>query len=104
MGAKLERVAALTPRLPRLSEAQMALLIETVELEARELVPLAQRIAAGEVVADLEADELEDVLVQAMTSEYTAEGGLTQRGMALDELVGVARQHAASFFQEDGSS
>jgi hypothetical protein len=96
-------MAALTTRPPRLSESQATLLLETVELEAPKLVPVARRVAAGEVVADADANELEDALVRAMTSDYTTEGGLTQRGMALDAVVGIARQHAVSFFRGDAS-
>ena len=85
----------------QLSKKQLNLLRETLESDAPNLLPLVRRLADGGTMDDSEADRLEEVLAQAMTSDYNTEDGLSQRGNALDDLIGICRQRAESFFRDE---
>jgi hypothetical protein len=100
VGKKFDRMATLSREPTQLSKRQFDLLRETLESDAPNLLPLVRRLADGGTMEDSEADRLEDVLAQAMTADYNMKDGLSQRGNDLDDLLGVCRQHAESFFRE----
>jgi hypothetical protein len=84
-----------------LSAEQIRLLNNTIRTNAPHLLSTVDRLRKGELISDGEADALEDVLANEMTRELTADGGLTALGIQVDNLIGVCRQHAESFFRDD---
>ena len=98
MGEELQRLAALNPKPQRLSTEQIALLVATIGERAPHLVPVAERLGRGKSVNDHDIDQIEEVLAQEMAMEYSDAHGLTGRGIEMDDLIGVVRQHGESFF------
>jgi hypothetical protein len=86
-----------------LSDEALTLLRDTLATAAPQLLPVVEKLERGDQLRDDEADALEDVLADEMTADYSEEEGLTQRGRELDNLIGVVRQQAESFFGTDAS-
>jgi len=90
----------LTPDLKRqrLSREQIGLVNEVVEERAPHLAGTAEELAEGRVIADAEIDELAEVISYAMSEETDAKGRYTERGLALDGLIGVLLQWSDRYF------
>jgi hypothetical protein len=101
MGSELEWVAALSSSPSRkLSARQAELLTEIISRRAPRLADVAHKLTEGSMITNAEADELEDVLASAMLEEgYDADAGLSRTGIEIDEIIGITRQFAETFFK-----
>jgi hypothetical protein len=102
--AVLDSVAILhgvsEPNRLTLSDQQAALLQEIIAERRPSLVPLAERVARGEVIPDIEADDLTSALADVMMEdEWSEDTGFTPRGAAIDDLLGVVRQMSDDFYR-----
>jgi methylmalonyl-CoA mutase N-terminal domain/subunit len=85
------------PKRLRLTPAQIKLMIEVVAGASSSLRQVADRIARGDVIPQDDVNELADFLADAM--EYTDEEGLTERGVQIDDIIGVVYQLSEDFFR-----
>lgn len=84
----------------KLSEAQVALIREVLDGKPPSLLRLAEQVGRGEVVSDREADELVGALSDVMLDqEYNDVDGLTARGRAIDDVLGIVQQMSEGFYR-----
>jgi hypothetical protein len=83
----------------RFSGEQVALMLEVLEGAAPSVRRVAARAGHGEVVSDAEAEELVNALSDVMLDQECDAEGLTARGIAIDDLIGIARQMSEDFYR-----
>jgi hypothetical protein len=82
----------------RLSSEQIGLVREVVEERAPHLAGTVEELSEGRVIADPEIDELAEVISYTMSEETDEKGRYTERGLALDGLIGILFQWSARYF------
>jgi hypothetical protein len=88
------------PKRMKLSVAQVALIRELLDGKPPSLLRLAEQVGRGEVLSDPEADELVDALSDVMLNdEYDDLTGLTARGMAIEDVLGIVQQMSEGFYR-----
>jgi hypothetical protein len=80
-----------------LSVAQAALLHEVVRASSPSLLRIAERVAQGEVVRAEEADALVEALAEVMLGDDDL--GLSEQGLAIDDLIGIVQQMSEDFYR-----
>jgi hypothetical protein len=64
------------------------------------LVSPACNVCDGLRISESESDDIEQILVAAMSAEISTDTGvLTERGKRFDHLIGVCRQYSERFFE-----
>ena len=75
-------------------------MLEIITERRPPLVPLAERVAHGEIISDIEAEDLTNALADVMLEDEWSEGiGFTPRGAAIDDLLGIVRQMSEGFYR-----
>jgi hypothetical protein len=84
----------------KLTPAQATLMSEALVGAPRHVSEAAVRIGRGEVVSDADAEAVVDALATAMLGDkgYSQAGGLTERGIEIDKLIGVVQQMSEHFY------
>lgn len=80
--------------------AQATLMNEVLLGAPRHVTEAAVRIGQGEVVSDVDAEAVVGALATAMLGDkgYSQAGGLTERGIEIDKLIGVVQQMSEHFY------
>lgn len=84
----------------KLTPAQATLLNEVLVGAPRQVTDAALRIGRGEVLPDAEVEAVVDALANVMLSDqgYSETQGLTERGIEIDDLIGVVQQMSEHFY------
>ena len=84
----------------KLTPAQARFMNEGLVHEPRHVIDAAARIGRGEVVPDEDAQAVVDALANLMLSDegYSEAEGLTERGIEIDNLIGVVQQMSEHFY------
>ena len=96
----------LRPERKRLTNEQINLVKEVVEQRAPHLGGSSRRSrrvtwspTEGHVVSDAEMHDLSDVVSYVMPEETDKGGEYTERGLALDDLIGILWQWSEGYFK-----
>jgi hypothetical protein len=84
----------------KLTPAQAASMNEAVVGAPQRVIEAAGRIGRGEVVPDADAEAVVDALTSVMLGGegYSEAEGLTERGIEIDDLIGVVQQMSEHFY------
>jgi hypothetical protein len=82
----------------KLTPDQVLVMNEVLVGAPPDVLSASTRIGKGEVVTDEEAEAVVDALASAMTEGYSQSAGLTERGIAIDDMIGVVQQMAEHFY------
>jgi hypothetical protein len=82
----------------RFTPDQADLLRSVVAESTPQLQDLANRVIRGSTITGAQADELEGFLLDAAFRHEDRRGSLTERGKAIDGLLGIVASHREDFF------
>jgi len=82
----------------KLRRAQATLMNEALVGAPRHVTEAAMRIGRGEVVPGADAEAVVAALADVMTEAYSEADGLTERGIEIDDLIGVVQQMSEHFY------
>ena len=77
------------PERKRLTDAQLDLVREVIQQRAPHLMGLVDEVADGHVISEADMDKLSDVITYVVSEETDRRGEYTERGLALDDLIGI---------------
>ena len=86
------------PRRTELTPAQVTLMHDVLADAPRRIKDAADRIGRGEVVPDPDAEAVVGALADAMAEDYSETEGLSARGLAIDEFIGIVQQMSEHFY------
>jgi len=93
-----QTLLSLHPERQQLNKEQIDLVREVVKQRAPHLEEVVEKLAKGRVIPDDEMDELSELITYVMSEE--TDNGYTERGKALDDLVGTLWQWSEGYFAD----